>query len=67
VSAPARPIAGLASRVAVYEMAALGDAPGRPDLPGCEISGATIAAMAVERRRDGDRIREVLSAAGVSL
>lgn len=63
----ARSSAGLASRVAVYEMAALGEQPGRPDLPGCEISGATIAAMAVERRRDGDRLCEVLRVAEVSL
>lgn len=57
---------GLASRVAVYELAALGDAP-FPGIPGCTVPSATAADMALTRRRDGDRLRAVLSLAGVSL
>jgi len=65
VSAPTQPT-GLASRVLVYELAALGDAP-FPGIPGCLVPSSTAAAMVCERRRDGDRIREVLTRAGVSL
>lgn len=64
MSAPAP--TGLASRVMVYELAALGELP-FPGIPGCMVPSATAAAMAVERRRDGDRIRAVLHLAGVSL
>lgn len=57
---------GLASRVAVYELAALGLVP-FPGIPGCLVPSATAAAMVIDRRRDGDRLRAVLSLAGVSL
>ncbi len=57
---------GLASRVMVYELAALGEMP-FPGIPGCLIPSSTAAAMVCERRRDGDRIREVLRVAEVSL
>lgn len=63
--APAQPT-GLASRVMVYELAALGEMP-FPGIPGCLIPSSTAAAMVCERRRDGDRIREVLRVAEVSL
>ncbi len=60
-------LSGLASRVRVYEVAALGDAPAFPHLAGCCITGAQVADMAIERRRDGDELLRVLRAAEVSL
>lgn len=64
MKAPA--LTGLASRVAIYELVALGDAP-FPGIPGCCIPAATAAEMAMERRRDGEQLRRVLRAAEVSL
>ena len=57
---------GLASRVAVYELAALGEAP-VPGLPGCTVPSSVAADMVLCRRRDERQLRAVLSLAGVSL
>lgn len=57
---------GLASRVAVYELAALGDAP-VPGIPGCTVPSSVAADMALCRRRDERHLRAVLSLAGVLL
>ena len=62
-----RPASTLASRCKVYEMAALGDLLGFPEIDGCTITGATAADMAITRRADGVFLRSVLRTAQVSL
>ena len=60
-------LTGLADRIRVYEVAALGAAPAFPELVGCAIDGATAADMAITRRRGGAELRRVLRLAEGSL